>query len=394
MKKDNRSCEIIPAARVNDVREYYFSRKLKEIACMQASGKNVINLGIGSPDMPPAPEAVDVLCLHARNRNEHGYQPYTGLPELRHGFSDWYRDWFGVVLDPEREIQPLIGSKEGILHISLAFLDPGDGVLVPDPGYPTYTSVSNLVGARIIPYELKESLGWEPDLDELDRTDLTGVKLMWVNYPNMPTGADASESLFSRLVDFGMRHGIIICNDNPYSFILNDRPKSILSVPGAREICIEMNSMSKAHNMSGWRIAMMASNEKFINWVLRVKSNIDSGQFRPMQLAAVEALHLPKKWYDGINSVYRNRRKLAGEIMTALGCTYSESQVGLFLWGRIPENEAGAEQLADRVLYGANVFLTPGTVFGMHGERYIRLSLCCSGEMLEEALARVKNMNN
>lgn len=282
MPNQNVTCNIVPANRVNQISEYYFSKKLKEVAEMNARGLNVISLGIGSPDRPPHAETIETLCRESRKDNTHGYQPYVGIPELRRAFADWYHKWYGVELDPSCEIQPLIGSKEGILHISLAFLNPGDGVLVPNPGYPTYTSVSRLAEARIIPYELCEENGWQPDFDALDKCDLSGVKLMWVNYPHMPTGAPASRELFEKLVDFGRRHNIIIVNDNPYSFILNDKPLSLLSIPGAKEICIEMNSMSKSHNMPGWRVGMLASNAQFVSWILRVKSNIDSGTFRPM----------------------------------------------------------------------------------------------------------------
>ena len=392
MQKENKVCNITPAYRVGSVQEYYFSRKLKEVAEMNAAGKNVINLGVGSPDLPPSERTIETLCEHARQPNEHGYQPYVGIPELRKGFADWYKKWYDVDLDPKTEIQPLIGSKEGILHISLAFLNPGEGVLVPNPGYPTYSSVSKLVEANLISYELKEELGWQPDFDELEKMDLSNVKLMWTNYPNMPTGANASMELYEKLVAFGKKHGIIICNDNPYSFILNEYPSSILSVPGAKDICIEMNSMSKAHNMPGWRMAMLASNAQFVQWVLRVKSNIDSGQFKPMQYAAVEALSAPKEWYDNMNQVYRSRRNLAGQIMRTLGCEYDEKQVGMFLWGKIPAGAKGSEAIADRVLYEANVFLTPGFIFGSQGERYIRISLCCKNETLEEALKRVKKI--
>ena len=392
MQKENKVCNITPANRVGSVQEYYFSRKLKEVAEMNAAGKNVINLGVGSPDLPPSERTIETLCEHARQPNEHGYQPYVGIPELRKGFADWYKKWYDVDLDPKTEIQPLIGSKEGILHISLAFLNPGEGVLVPNPGYPTYSSVSKLVEANLISYELKEELGWQPDFDELEKMDLSNVKLMWTNYSNMPTGANASMELYEKLVAFGKKHGIIICNDNPYSFILNEYPSSILSVPGAKDICIEMNSMSKAHNMPGWRMAMLASNAQFVQWVLRVKSNIDSGQFKPMQYAAVEALSAPKEWYDNMNQVYRSRRNLAGQIMRTLGCEYDEKQVGMFLWGKIPAGAKGSEAIADRVLYEANVFLTPGFIFGSQGERYIRISLCCKNETLEEALKRVKKI--
>ena len=359
---------------------------------MNAAGKNVINLGIGSPDLPPSEQTIETLCEHARKPNEHGYQPYVGIPELRKGFADWYKKWYDVDLDPKTEIQPLIGSKEGILHISLAFLNPGDGVLVPNPGYPTYSSVSKLVEANLIPYKLKEELGWQPDFEELEKMDLSNVKLMWTNYPNMPTGANASMELYEKLVAFGKKHGIIICNDNPYSFILNEHPLSILAEPGAKDICIEMNSMSKAHNMPGWRMAMLASNAQFVQWVLKIKSNIDSGQFKPMQYAAVEALSAPKEWYDNMNRVYRSRRDLAGQIMHTLGCEYDEKQVGMFLWGKIPAGAEGSEAIADRVLYEANVFLTPGFIFGNLGERYIRISLCCKNETLEEALKRIKKI--
>lgn len=392
MLKENKVCNIIPADRVGSVQEYYFSKKLKEVAEMNAAGKNVISLGVGSPDLPPSDQTIQTLCQHAQNANEHGYQPYVGIPELRKGFADWYKTWYGVELDPKTEIQPLIGSKEGILHISLAFLNPGDGVLVPNPGYPTYSSVSKLVQANLISYELKEELGWQPDFEELEKQDLSGIKLMWVNYPNMPTGANASMQLFERLVAFGKKHGIIICNDNPYSFILNETPLSIMSVPGAKDICIEMNSMSKAHNMPGWRMAMLASNAQFVQWILKVKSNIDSGQFKPMQYAAVEALKAPKEWYDTMNRTYRSRRDLAGQIMHTLGCTYDENQVGMFLWGKIPADTEGSEALANKVLYEANVFITPGFIFGSCGERYVRISLCCKNEALQEALERIKKL--
>lgn len=394
MQKENKVCNITPADRVGSVQEYYFSKKLKEVAEMNAAGKNVISLGVGSPDLPPSEQTIETLCEHAHNANEHGYQPYVGIPELRKGFADWYQTWYGVELDPKTEIQPLIGSKEGILHISLAFLNPGDGVLVPNPGYPTYSSVSKLVQANLIPYELKEELGWQPDFEALEKMDLSNVKLMWVNYPNMPTGANASRELFEKLVAFGRKHGIIICNDNPYSFILNDQPLSILSVPGAKDICIEMNSMSKAHNMPGWRMAMLASNAQFVQWILKVKSNIDSGMFRAMQLAAATALEAEADWYDGNNRNYRNRRHLAGEIMKALGCTYDEKQVGMFLWGKIPDSCKDVEELTEKVLHEARVFITPGFIFGSNGARYIRISLCCKDNKLAEALERIKRIKN
>ena len=392
MQKENKVCKITPADRVGSIQEYYFSKKLKEVAEMNAQGKNVISLGIGSPDLPPSEETIETLCTHAHQANEHGYQPHVGIPELRQGFADWYKKWYGVELDPKSEIQPLIGSKEGILHISLAFLNPGDGVLIPNPGYPTYSSVSKLVGAKLIYYDLLEDKGWQPDFEALEQMDLSGVKMMWTNYPNMPTGGNATPELYERIVDFGRRHGILICNDNPYSFILNEHPLSILAVPGAKEICIELNSMSKAHNMPGWRMAMLASNAQFVQWVLKVNSNIESGQFKPMQYAAAKALQADKSWYDGMNRVYRSRRDLAGQIMEALGCTYDEQQVGMFLWGRIPDSYNDVEELTEKVLHEARVFITPGFIFGSNGKRYIRISLCAKEEKLAEALERIKKI--
>ena len=381
-----------PADRLNGVSEYYFSRKLKEVAQMNAQGLNVISLGIGSPDMPPSQETIDTLCREAQNPDGHGYMPYIGIPELRKSFADWYLKWYGVTLDPATEIQPLIGSKEGILHVTLAFVNPGEQVLVPNPGYPTYTSLSSILGAEVVHYDLKEELGWMPDFEQLEQMDLSRVKLMWTNYPNMPTGANATPELYERLVDFARRKGIIIVNDNPYSFILNDHPISILSVPGAKECCIEFNSMSKSHNMPGWRIGMLASNAQFVQWVLKVKSNIDSGMFRAMQLAAATALQSEADWYEGNNRNYRNRRELAGEIMEALGCSYDEHQVGMFLWGRIPDSYDDVEQLTEKVLHEARVFLTPGFIFGSNGKRYIRISLCCKDHKLKEALERIKKL--
>ena len=394
MQKENKVCKTItPANRVGSVQEYYFSRKLKEVAEMNAAGKNVINLGVGSPDLPPSQQTIETLCEHARQPNEHGYQPYIGIPELRKGFADWYKKWYDVDLDPKTEIQPLIVSKEGILHISLAFLNPGDGVLVPNPGYPTYSSVSKLVEANLTPYELKEELGWQPDFEELEKMDLSNVKLMWTNYPNMPTGANATPELYERLVDFARRKNIVIVNDNPYSFILNEKPISILSVPGAKECCIEFNSMSKSHNMPGWRIGMLASNAEFVQWILKVKSNIDSGMFRAMQLAAATALEAEADWYEGNNHNYRGRRHLAGEIMKTLGCTYDENQVGMFLWGKIPASCKDVEELTEKVLHQARVFITPGFIFGSNGARFIRISLCCKDAKLAEALERIKKLS-
>ncbi len=383
---------IIPANRVATVSEYYFSKKLKEVAEMNARGMNVISLGIGSPDRPPHKDVIDALCNDAEQSDAHGYQPYVGIAKLRESFSAWYSKWFGVELDAKTEIQPLIGSKEGILHISLAFLNAGDGVLVPNPGYPTYSSVSKLAEANIVTYNLKEENDWLPDFDEIEKNDLSNVKLMWVNYPNMPTGRVATKELFEKLVAFGKKHGIIIVNDNPYSFILNNNPLSILSVEGAKDICIELNSMSKSHNMPGWRVGMLASNAQFVSWILKVKSNIDSGTFRSMQLAASEALMLGEEWYEEINNIYRPRRVLAEEIATMLECKFDSAQRGMFLWAKVPEKYKNGAELADKILYEARVFITPGMVFGSEGENFIRISLCATEEKLKEAKERIKSI--
>ena len=388
----NLTTNITPANRVASIKEYYFSTKLREVARLNAEGHNIISLGIGGPDRPPHPEVINTLCTEASKPDAHGYQPYVGLPQLRQAFARWYKANYDVDLDPATEIQPLIGSKEGILHTTLTFVNPGDGVLVPNPGYPTYTSVSRLAEAEIFTYDLTEEGGWEPDFDALERLPLERIKLMWVNYPHMPTGKCASQSLFARLVDFGKRHNIVIVNDNPYSFILNDNPLSILSVPGAKDIAIEMNSLSKSHNMPGWRVGMIAANPQFIQWILKVKSNIDSGQFKPLMLAASKALECDKEWYDDVNKTYASRRLIAEDIMRALGCHFDPAQRGLFLWGRIPDQYEGSEQLADRILYEAGVFLTPGFIFGSNGNRYIRISLCATNEKMLEALQRIKKL--
>ena len=396
---------IIKAAeRTESVQEYYFSRKLKEIASMnlrrkEAGVEPVINLGIGSPDgMPPMP-AVDALCEAARFPGNHAYQSYVGLPELRQAFAAWYARWYGVELDPASEIQPLVGSKEAILLISLAFLDKGDKVLVPDPGYPTYSSASKLVEAEILTYDLVEEKGWQPDFDTLEKMDLSGVKIMWTNYPNMPTGAPATGELYSKLVDFGRRHGIMICNDNPYSFILNDKPLSILAQPGARECCLELNSLSKAHNMAGWRIGMVAAEADVISEILKVKSQMDSGMFKPLQLAAVEALSQGPEWFAQLNGEYARRRVLAGEIFDLLGVSYDKDSSGMFLWGKVPAGMCGAvegvtsgQALSDKLLYEAGVFITPGFIFGSKGEDYVRISLCAKPEVLRKAAEKIRNV--
>lgn len=381
---------IEPAEHIKSISEYYFSVKLAEVARMNAEGKNVISLAVGAPDSMPSQETIDTLCTSARRTDVHAYQPYTGIPELRKAFAGWYKRFYKVELSVE-EILPLIGSKEGILHISMTFLNAGDGVLVPNPGYPTYKSVSNMLRAKVIEYDLLEENGWYPDFDALEKMDLSGVKLMWVNYPNMPTGANATIELFEKLVAFGKKHDIIICHDNPYSFILNDKPMSILSVPGAKDICIELNSLSKSHNMSGWRMGMLTSNVQFVKWVLKAKSNIDSGQFKPMQLATVAALANSDEWHAGMNKIYSERRVWAEKIMKLLNCKYDSSQVGLFVWGKLPDEVSGSEQFINDILYTAHVFITPGFIFGNNGERFVRISLGSSVDILKEAYKRIEN---
>ena len=384
---------IQPAERLSLVSEYYFSRKLKEVARLNAEGHDIISLAIGSPDMPPSEKTVEKLCEVARQADAHGYQPTMGTPELREAMADFYKRWYGVDLDPATEIQPLIGSKEGILHVTLAFVNPGDEVLVPNPGYPTYTSLSRLLGAKVVNYDLSADNDWQPDFDALEKMDLSRVKLMWTNYPNMPTGANAQRQTCERLVQFAREKGIVVVNDNPYSFILNEEPLSLLQVPGAKECCIEFNSMSKSHNMPGWRVGLCATNATFISWILKVKSNIDSGTFRGLQLAAAEAYRNTPEWHRQANiTTYAARRRYAEQIMQALGCAYDPKQVGMFLWGRIPDSYANAEKLTERVLHEARVFITPGFIFGSNGERYIRISLCAKEEKLEAALRRIERM--
>ena len=392
MKKASNNIAITPANRVNEIKEYYFSRKLKEIAALNAQGADIISLGVGGPDFPPHVSVVDTLCTEVRKEGAHGYQPYVGLPALRDAYAQWYSRWYKVELDSTSEVLPLIGSKEGILHTTLAFVNPGDGVLVPNPGYPTYTSVSKLAGAQIHYYDLTEANNWEPDFDQLEQLAKKGnIKLMWVNYPHMPTGKAASKELFEKLVTFGHSHGIVIVNDNPYSFILNtDLPLSILQVEGARDIAIEMNSLSKSHSMPGWRMGMVASNPTFINWILKVKSNVDSGQFKPMMLAAIQALQSDENWYASINAVYAPRRRAAEQLMDALGCKWDSKQRGLFLWGRIPDNEESSEAFAQKILDKARVFIVPGFIFGSNGDRYVRISLCATEHNINEATRRVK----
>ena len=366
-----------------------YKRQLREIAGLNAKGLDIISLGIGGPDRMPDAEVIETLCEAARRPDTHSYQPFAGLPEMRRAMADWYRRSYGVEIDPATELLPLIGSKEGILHVSMAFLNQGDGVLVPNPGYPTYTSVSNLVGAEIFSYDLTADGGWQPDFDALEKLPLERIKLMWVNYPHMPTGTPASRELLERIVDFGRRHNIVIAHDNPYSFILNPEPMSIMQIPGAKDICIEMNSLSKSHNMAGWRVAMLTSNPEFVQWVVKVKSNVDSGQFKPIMLAATKALSLGREWHDALNAEYAERRKVAEQIMSKLGCSFDPSQRGLFLWGKLPEGETSAERFCDNILYNNRVFITPGFIFGSNGEGYVRISLCAPVPTLRAALARL-----
>ena len=381
---------IQPADRLSLVQEYYFSRKLKEVAQLNAEGKDIISLAIGSPDMPQSSQTVEKLCEVARQPSAHGYQPTQGTPELRQAMAYFYRRWYNVELDAQSEVLPLIGSKEGILHVTLAFVNPGDEVLVPNPGYPTYTSLSKILGAKIVNYNLREDNGWQHELEQMD---LSRVKLMWTNYPNMPTGGRARMETYERLVKFAKEHDIVVVNDNPYSFILSEEHLSILQVPGAKDCCIEFNSMSKSHNMPGWRVGLCASNAQFIQWVLKVQSNIESGTFRGIQLAAAEAYKNDEAWHREFNiDLYRRRRQYAEQIMDVLGCTYDPNQVGMFLWGKIPESIQNVEDLTERVLHEARVFITPGFIFGSNGERYIRISLCAKEEKIILALKRISEV--
>ena len=382
---------IEPAKRTLSVKEYYFSIKNKEIARLTAErvarGEDpVINLGIGSPDGSPSPEAIEALAQCARRTGVHGYQSYVGIPELRHAIAAWYERWYGVQLDPASEIQPLMGSKEGILLLSLTFLNKGDKVLVPNPGYPTYTSATLMCEAEVVKYDLLEENGWYPDFDQLESMDLSGVKLMWANYPNMPTGAPARKDVFEKLVAFARKHGILLINDNPYGFVLNE-PQSILTVPGAREVCMEMNSLSKSHNMAGWRVGMLVGDAAVIKEVLKVKSQMDSGMFRGIQEAAVVALNSGKEWYDELNKEYAKRREVACKIMDVLGCQYDNNAGGLYVWGRVPSGEA--VEWSDKFLYEAGVFLTPGFIFGSNGAKYLRISLCANVPTLTKALEKI-----
>lgn len=382
--------QIQTASRLEGIGEYYFSQKLREIEGLNKEGKDVLNLGIGSPDLPPHPEVIRVLQETAAQPNVHAYQSYKGSPILRKAIASWYQQWYAVELDPEREVLPLIGSKEGIMHICMTYLDRGDQALIPNPGYPTYSSAVKLAGGVPVSYNLSEANQWKPDLDALEKTDLSKVKLMWVNYPHMPTGQLPSASFFEELIAFAKQHGILICHDNPYSFILNKKPTSLLSVPGAKEVVLELNSLSKSSNMAGWRVGMLAASKERIDEVLRFKSNMDSGMFLPVQLAAAKALELGQDWYDSVNAIYAERREKVFELLDLLGCTYSTDQVGMFVWAKAPVNFADGFAASDAVLYGAQVFITPGGIFGDAGKNYIRVSLCGSVEKFEEAINRIK----
>ena len=388
------SRRIEPADRLSLVSEYYFSRKLKEVAQLNAEGKDIISLAIGSPDMPPSEKTIEKLCEVAGQPGAHGYQPTQGTPELREAMAGFYKRWYNVDLDAKTEVLPLIGSKEGILHVTLAFVNPGDTVLVPNPGYPTYTSLSKILGANIIYYNLKEANGWQPDFEQLEEIvnrKSVNCKLLWTNYPNMPTGGRACRETYERLVRFAQEHGLVVVNDNPYSFILSEEHLSILQVPGAKQCCIEFNSMSKSHNMPGWRVGLCATNSEFISWILKVQSNIESGTFRGIQLAAAAAYDNSDEWHREANiNTYARRRQYAEQIMDVLGCTYDPQQVGMFLWGKIPDSIQNVEDLTERVLHEARVFITPGFIFGSNGERYIRISLCAKEEKIKEALERIK----
>jgi hypothetical protein len=381
--------KVKPADRTASVQEYYFSQKLAQIEMMRKQGADVINLGIGSPDQAPSENTISALIAESQKPTSHGYQSYTGIPLLRKAFADWYNKYFHVKLNPDNEILLLMGSKEGIMHISMAFVNPADEVLVPDPGYPTYSSVTNLVGGVIRKYELDEENGWLPDLKSLEKEDLSKVKLMWVNYPNMPTGVAGSMELFEELIAFSKRHRILLVNDNPYSFILNKKYNSLLAVKDAFETALELNSLSKSHNMAGWRIGMVAGNSDYIKSILKVKSNMDSGMFLGMQMAAVEALNNQDSWYSSVNKIYMKRRKIVEEIMDLLKCRFDKSQVGLFLWGRIPEEIINCELFIEELLNKYHVFITPGSIFGEKGNRYIRISLCTNEKRLLEAKERL-----
>lgn len=379
---------ITTAKRLDTVEEYYFSSKLREVRQLQSEGKSIINMGIGSPDLSPSKAVIEAVAAAIQEENGHGYQSYQGLPELRKGMADFYQNQFGVELNPNNEILPLMGSKEGIMHISLAFLNEGDHVLIPNPGYPTYTSVTNLVGAVPVYYDLKEANAWEPDFEALEKLDLSKVKIMWLGYPHMPTGARGSLALFEKLVAFAKKHNILLINDNPYSFVLNDTPMSLLQVSGAKDVALELNSLSKTFNMAGWRVGMVLGNPEIIDAVLKVKSNMDSGMFYGIQKGAVAALNCDKSWFEDQNKIYRRRRELTEKLAEKLGCEVYKEGVGLFVWAKLPEGIESSEKFIDEILHEKHIFITPGTIFGSNGEGYIRFSLCVKEEKVQEAIDR------
>jgi len=380
-----------PSKRLEGVGEYYFSQKLREIDDMNKAGKQVINLGIGSPDMPPHPDVIKTLQEEAAKPNTHAYQNYKGSPILRNAISKWYKRWYNVDLNPDSEILPLIGSKEGIMHVCMTYINTGDVVLIPDPGYPTYKSAATIAGANVVPYTLKEENNWFPDFNELEKTDLKNVKLMFVNYPQMPTGQLSTKDMFEQLIEFAKKHNILLCHDNPYSFILNKTPMSLLSVDGAKDVAIELNSLSKSHNMAGWRVGMLCGKKERIDEILRFKSNMDSGMFLPVQLAAAKALELEQDWHDILNEVYSRRREKVFELLQLLGCEFDRDQAGLFVWASIPATFKDGYELSDSVLQKSSVFITPGGIFGKGGSKYIRVSLCATEEKISEAIQRIKN---
>ena len=388
------SLHISTASRLNSVEEYYFSTKLKQIAQFKAEGIPVINIGIGSPDLAPSQKTIDALTAAAANPNNHAYQGYQGIPALRKAFADFYATHYQVELNPASEVLPLMGSKEGIMHIAMAYLEAGDETLIPNPGYPTYQAACSLAGAKVVPYELSEKTGWLPDLKALELRDLSKVKIMWVNYPHMPTGAKADHVFFDELRKFALKHSILIVNDNPYSFILNDKPISMLSVPRMMEVGIELNSLSKSHNMAGWRIGALLGKSEFLNPVLKFKSNMDSGMFLPLQLAAVEALSADTKWFEQQNVLYKSRQKLVFELLDLLGCTYDKAQTGMFVWAKTPNNFSSGYELSDQILIENAVFITPGGIFGSQGNEYIRISLCAKEEIFKEVIQRIKSKSN
>ncbi|MEN2402378.1 aminotransferase class I/II-fold pyridoxal phosphate-dependent enzyme [Flavobacterium sp. MC2016-06] len=379
---------ITTAKRLDTVEEYYFSSKLREVRQLMSEGKSIINMGIGSPDLSPSKAVIEAVALAIQDENGHGYQNYQGLPELRKGMADFYQNQFGVEVNPNNEILPLMGSKEGIMHISLAFLNEGDHVLIPNPGYPTYTSVTNLVQAVPVYYDLKEENNWEPDFEALEKLDLSKVKIMWLGYPHMPTGARGSLALFEKLVAFAKKHNILLINDNPYSFVLNDNPMSLLQVEGAKDVALELNSLSKTFNMAGWRVGMVLGNAEIIDAVLKVKSNMDSGMFYGIQKGAVAALNCDKSWFDEQNKIYKRRRELTEKLAEKLGCKVYKEGVGLFVWAKLPEGIESSEKFIDEILYEKHIFITPGTIFGSNGEGYIRFSLCVKEEKVQEAIDR------